>query len=71
MSTRGGIVSLCLVMFAEQCYGAIAMLGFLTDSVKNFISDTKELVGLLTAIVILLVYIRKLRSKKEEKEENG
>lgn len=74
LSTMGGLLALFLVMFSEQCYGAAAYISFLPIQAKEFISDTKEIVGLLTAVVILIIYIKKSRSKKEdkeEKEENG
>lgn len=62
---RGGLVSIILIMFVENIYGAATMISFMPETAKDFINDTREVVGLITTIVILAIYIKKLLKDKK------
>lgn len=54
------LLVLSIVQFSETFYGMISIIGFMPEKVKEFILETKEVVGLLTMVVVLIVSLKKL-----------
>lgn len=60
---------ICLVWMTDIFYGMMSMIGLLPQNIRDFIFDTKEIVGLLTTVVILIIYLRQLFNGNKKKDE--
>lgn len=63
------MAAIFFVWASEKIYMMLLLIGFFPENVRDFIRDTKEIFGLLTTIVILLIYVKRLIKKGNDKEQ--
>lgn len=65
MTFLKALTAICLVWLSDDVY---SMISFITPSGREFIRDSKDIVGLITSLVILAVAVKKFLKKGKDEE---